>query len=444
MNNEEAEQSGLIPGEEMVDGFLGGDEEGNKRKHSGDEGDAAGGEEGPEQKKRKSVGVSGCSQGVLAVKEDGKKYYQCRMSDCVKYAVQRGLCCSHGAVVKRYPKKRCVVEGCEKVARGKMFKCVAHGGTPVKKCIVEGCQNNQKQGGKCKRHGAKCTIKRCNFSKCNKFASRGGVCIRHGKELAAARAAAAAAAENAGAVAAPLPAIPPVAIAQPPAIPPIEIAPPPAIPPAAVPPLPAVNAGNVDADNAEPSPILCSEIVNDQCSAVAAVATTVVVNGNVEPPSVAAMPGAVAPVNNNVLESVNPAKKKKPKKRCVVTGCDKIGRGKSAKCVAHGGTPVKKCTFEGCQNNQKQGGRCKRHGAKLNEKPKICIFPDCKNLVRRNGVCVRHGAKIKSCSVQGCTNNAVRRTLCIKHGANSIGPYLPGAREYKIAYKHDDEPAAVV
>ena len=88
MNNEEAEQCLVIPGEE-TGGFLGGgEEEGeNKRKHAGGEvGDTAvGGEEvGPEQKKRKYVGISGNSQGILAVKADGKKYYQCRMSDCVK------------------------------------------------------------------------------------------------------------------------------------------------------------------------------------------------------------------------------------------------------------------------------------------------------------------------------------------------------------------------
>lgn len=394
-----------------------------------------------------------------------------------QYAVQKGLCCAHGAVVKRYPKKRCVVEGCEKIARGKMFKCVAHGGTPVKKCSVEGCTNNQKQGGRCKRHGAKCTIKRCNFSKCTKLSNKGGMCIRHGKEHAAALARVEAAAV---AVVDPLavspPEIPPVAIEPPPAIPPVDVAPPPAIPPAVALPLPVANNDDVGADDLEPTPILCSEIMNDQDAAVAAVATTqendAVADANVGPPSVAAMPESVAPINNNAQESTNPnteapsvaampeavapinnniqesanppEKKKRQRKRCVVPGCGKIGRGKMSKCVAHGGTPVKKCTFEGCTNNQKQGGRCKRHGAKLNEKPKYCFFPDCKNLVRRNGVCVRHGAKIKSCSVQGCTNNAVRRTLCIKHGANSFGPNLPGAREYKIKYKHDDEPAAKV
>ena len=39
----------------------------------------------PEAKKMKSVGgVSGCSQGVLSVKEDGKSYYKCKMIGCVK------------------------------------------------------------------------------------------------------------------------------------------------------------------------------------------------------------------------------------------------------------------------------------------------------------------------------------------------------------------------
>jgi hypothetical protein len=345
----------------------------------------------------------------------------------IQYAVQRGVCLSHGATVKKYPKKRCVVEGCEHFARGKMFKCVSHGGTPVKKCTVEGCNNNQKQGGRCKRHGAKCTIKRCNFSKCNKFAQRGGVCIRHGKELAAARAhaeATAAAATQEAVVVAPPPPIPLAA---------------PAIPPVAA--LPPLGTHDDDIDNMELSQILCPEIVNDQSSLVPPVAAddnnAIMEHGNVQPPPVAAMPEVVATTNNTVQDGTIPIKKKRERKRCIVSGCTKIGRGKSAKCVAHGGTQVKKCQVEGCQNNQKQGGKCKRHGAVLNEKPKICIFPDCPNLVRRNGVCVRHGAKIKSCSVQGCNNNAVRKGICIKHGANSIGPNLPGAREYKIARKDD-------
>jgi hypothetical protein len=87
MNNEEAEQCLVIPGEGTGGLFLGGEEEegGNKRKHAGAEvGDTVGGEEVEPAQKRKSVGISGNSQGILAVKEDGKKYYQCRMSDCVK------------------------------------------------------------------------------------------------------------------------------------------------------------------------------------------------------------------------------------------------------------------------------------------------------------------------------------------------------------------------
>jgi hypothetical protein len=79
MNNEVEEH--YAAGEEVG---LSGEELGNKRKLPGEEDDAPGGEEEPEQKKRKSGGVSGCSQGILTVKEDGKKYYQCKMSGCVK------------------------------------------------------------------------------------------------------------------------------------------------------------------------------------------------------------------------------------------------------------------------------------------------------------------------------------------------------------------------
>lgn len=84
MNDEGEEQCVVIPGGQEGDGFLG-DVEGNKRMHSGEEDDGAVGEDGQEQKKRKSSnGVSGDSQGVIAFKDDGKKYYQCKMSDCIK------------------------------------------------------------------------------------------------------------------------------------------------------------------------------------------------------------------------------------------------------------------------------------------------------------------------------------------------------------------------
>ncbi len=92
MNHEGEEQCVVIPGGQEG-GFLE-DVEGNKRKHSGEEHDGAvGEEEGPEQKKRKSsTGVTGCSQGVIAFKEDGKKYYQCKMSDCIKVR-SNYVCC---------------------------------------------------------------------------------------------------------------------------------------------------------------------------------------------------------------------------------------------------------------------------------------------------------------------------------------------------------------
>ncbi|KAL7432246.1 hypothetical protein ACHAXM_003018 [Skeletonema potamos] len=78
----EEEQHYYATGEEVA-GLNGGEEVGSKRTLSGED-DAREGEEEPEQKKRKSGGVSGCSQGILAIKEDGKKYYRCKMSGCVK------------------------------------------------------------------------------------------------------------------------------------------------------------------------------------------------------------------------------------------------------------------------------------------------------------------------------------------------------------------------
>jgi methylthioribose-1-phosphate isomerase len=62
-------------------------------------------------------------------------------------------------------------------------------------------------------------------------------------------------------------------------------------------------------------------------------------------------------------------------------------------------TNRKICTADGCTNQSKQGGVCRRHGAKV--KCKQCSSDGCTNLAQKGGVCQKHGAN-KRCSIEGC------------------------------------------
>ena len=75
------------------------------------------------------------------------------------------------------------------------------------------------------------------------------------------------------------------------------------------------------------------------------------------------------------------------------------------------------CSAEGCTNQAKKGGVCKKHGAKVEHKR--CKSEGCTNYAVKGGVCIRHGATWtkKECSSEGCTNQVVRGGVCIKHGA---------------------------
>jgi len=125
--------------------------------------------------------------------------YECREPGCQKWAVQKGVCVSHGAKVKK-----CSEEGCTKQAQ-KGGVCIKHGAS-VKRCSNEGCTNQVVKGGVCMRHGAKrklcskegCTnqalkgglcrrhgakVKQCSIEGCTNIVVRGGVCMRHGARL---------------------------------------------------------------------------------------------------------------------------------------------------------------------------------------------------------------------------------------------------------------------
>jgi len=99
---------------------------------------------------------------------------------------------------------------------------------------------------------------------------------------------------------------------------------------------------------------------------------------------------------------------------CYVDGCtNQIKNG--GVCRRHG-AKVTLCSSEGCTNHAKVRGVCKRHGAKV----KLCSIVGCTNQTRKGGVCHRHGAQVKLCSSEGCTNQAKKGGVCIKHGAKKM------------------------
>ena len=101
-------------------------------------------------------------------------------------------------------------------------------------------------------------------------------------------------------------------------------------------------------------------------------------------------------------------------KICSSDGCSILAKNGGV-CKKHG-AKVKLCTSEGCSNFAVKGGLCFRHGAK--RKTKRCSYEGCTNNAKNGGLCFRHGAIRKRCSYEGCTNKAQRRGVCWRHGAN--------------------------
>ncbi len=72
------------------------------------------------------------------------------------------------------------------------------------------------------------------------------------------------------------------------------------------------------------------------------------------------------------------------------------------------------CSQLGCTNKARKDGvgTCHVHGPH-----KRCSYQDCNNLERQGGLCVRHGSKKKTCTTSGCNKNAVKGGACVGHGA---------------------------
>ena len=84
--------------------------------------------------------------------------------------------------------------------------------------------------------------------------------------------------------------------------------------------------------------------------------------------------------------------------------------------------PVDKqiCRFEGCTNEARRRGLCRKHGRKTDKPIATCHFEGCRNKVVNKGLCLRHGANKSTCKHDGCNNYAVRRGVCKMHGAQTI------------------------
>lgn len=97
-----------------------------------------------------------------------KKSRICKIDNCTRYVVNKGLCIGHGGG------KRCAVAGCTSSAKN-MGVCWKHGGST--KCTIEGCDNRAKSRGVCWSHGGG---RKCKEENCVKTAVSNGLCWAHG------------------------------------------------------------------------------------------------------------------------------------------------------------------------------------------------------------------------------------------------------------------------
>jgi len=98
-------------------------------------------------------------------------------------------------------------------------------------------------------------------------------------------------------------------------------------------------------------------------------------------------------------------------KRCVVSDCGASAAGKTDKCVAHGGG--KRCDEPDCgASAQGKTDKCVAHGG-----GKRCVVSDCgASAVGKTDKCVAHGGG-KRCVVSDCGASAAGKTdKCIAHG----------------------------
>ena len=104
-------------------------------------------------------------------------------------------------------------------------------------------------------------------------------------------------------------------------------------------------------------------------------------------------------------------------KRCVEPGCTKSAVGKTDKCVEHGGG--KRCVEPGCTKSAiGKTDKCVEHGG-----GKRCVEPGCTNGAQgKTDKCKAHGGG-KRCTEPGCTKSARDITdKCKAHGGGKRCP----------------------
>ena len=118
--------------------------------------------------------------------------------------------------------------------------------------------------------------------------------------------------------------------------------------------------------------------------------------------------------------------------RCNEPGCTKSAQGKTDKCIAHGGGA--RCTEPGCMKSALiPTDKCFAHGG-----GKRCIEPGCtKSAQGKTDKCASHGGG-KRCIEPGCTKSAQGKTdKCVSHGGGARCPHCitwPDSRSGSTAY----------
>jgi hypothetical protein len=294
------------------------------------------------------------------------KVKRCSSERCTNQVRNGGVCKRHGAKIER---KLCSSEGCTNraVKRG---VCVKHG-AKYKLCSSEGCNNKAQKGGVCRRHGAK--AKRCTSEGCTNQAKQGGVCRRHGATV--------------------------------------------------------TRWSSERCRNKVPErdgEQRTSTSTRQRSAWTQNTSATAARDGSFKDyrtPKKVGWKNYRHECPADGCKSVwylcirHGAKTKRMKqeakiKRCSSEGCTSFAQ-KGGVCIKHG-AKHKRCSIEDCTNQAKTGGVCIRHGATWTKKR--CSSDGCTSLAQRGGVCIRHGAR-KECKYEGCTNHVQKGGVCIRHGA---------------------------
>ncbi|KAG7392177.1 hypothetical protein PHYPSEUDO_001900 [Phytophthora pseudosyringae] len=100
-------------------------------------------------------------------------------------------------------------------------------------------------------------------------------------------------------------------------------------------------------------------------------------------------------------------------KRCSSPGCDKSVQSRGL-CIRHGGGS--RCQESGCTRASQSFGKCKLHGG-----GRPCSVAGCKKRAHLKRLCRKHGGGIKCC-ITGCEKWAQSHGMCMKHVKEVLPP----------------------